>query len=364
MPSPTFGGIPSEDIAAWQKAVQGIEAGQKDLSSEELSAFQALKNLFNNGNFEASESGGYIKIIKDALPSHSKHRLLQIVHLPNFIKLCEKYFKAKQDAVIEPTPTVVPPKADTQSSVPTFQPPTFQPPVIKQAETKVEPPKVEIPKAEVPKAEAPKIEVPRVENPPLQPEKPKKSNLKLILIVVAGVLLFGSWQIYDNWDFISEKLRINKTTVSDEMIEDEIVSSEIDSVYNMNIDSLHLSNFEEIEIDDISENSIVEESNKIEKANDQQSQKPTTSKPVTASGTVSVTGGTYTGELKSSKPHGMGTIQYKNRTLIDSRDPKKRYAEVGHSITGQFRDGRLLQGKLFDSNGNHIETIIIGGGSY
>ena len=81
-------------------------------------------------------------------------------------------------------------------------------------------------------------------------------------------------------------------------------------------------------------------------------------------GTISVTGGSYSGELKNRQPHGMGTIRYNSRTLIDSRDTKKRYAEAGQSLTGQFRNGRLLQGKLFDSNGNQIETIIIGGGAY
>ncbi|MDR2474939.1 MAG: Ig-like domain-containing protein, partial [Bacteroidales bacterium] len=39
-----------------------------------------------------------------------------------------------------------------------------------------------------------------------------------------------------------------------------------------------------------------------------------------------VTGGTYKGETKGGKPHGMGTIHYSSRTLIDSRDIKKRYA--------------------------------------
>ena len=79
---------------------------------------------------------------------------------------------------------------------------------------------------------------------------------------------------------------------------------------------------------------------------------------------IKVSGGVYTGQTKNGKPHGMGTIRYNSRTLIDSRDMKKRYAEAGQSITGQFENGRLLQGKLFDSNGNQIEVIIIGGGAY
>ena len=76
-------------------------------------------------------------------------------------------------------------------------------------------------------------------------------------------------------------------------------------------------------------------------------------------GTVSVSGGSYTGELKNGKPHGMGTVRYNSRTLIDSRDPKKRYAEAGDYLVGEFYEGRLVQGKL-----NNKETIIIGRGVY
>ena len=78
------------------------------------------------------------------------------------------------------------------------------------------------------------------------------------------------------------------------------------------------------------------------------------------SGTVPVTGGSYTGELKNGQPHGMGTIRYNSHTLIDSRDPKNRYAEAGHYITGEFYNGRLVQGKWFDKNNNQLETIILG----
>lgn len=87
-------------------------------------------------------------------------------------------------------------------------------------------------------------------------------------------------------------------------------------------------------------------------------QKPTT--PVKTSGTVSVTGGSYTGELKDGKPHGMGTIKYNSSTLIDSRDAKQRRAEAGQYITGEFHNGRLVQGKLYDKNNNQLENIILG----
>ena len=81
-------------------------------------------------------------------------------------------------------------------------------------------------------------------------------------------------------------------------------------------------------------------------------------------GTIPVPGGIYKGDLLNGKPDGQGTIFYNSRTLIDSRDMKKRYAEAGQSLTGKFDNGLLLQGFINDGNGNHIEAIIIGGGAH
>ncbi|MDR1169802.1 MAG: Ig-like domain-containing protein [Prevotellaceae bacterium] len=75
---------------------------------------------------------------------------------------------------------------------------------------------------------------------------------------------------------------------------------------------------------------------------------------------ISVEGGKYTGQIKNGKPHGMGTVRYSSRTLIDSRDMKKRHAEAGQYITGEFYNGRLVQGKLFDSKNNQLETVVLG----
>ena len=86
--------LPSSDLQKLQQTINGITAAQSELSPEELLVFQALITLFNSGNFEASESGNYIQLIKNALQQHSKNRLLQ-VHLKNFIVLCEKYFKTQ-----------------------------------------------------------------------------------------------------------------------------------------------------------------------------------------------------------------------------------------------------------------------------
>jgi len=419
-PAPTFGGIPSEDIAAWQKAVQGIESVQKDLSSEELSAFQALKNLFNNGNFEASGSGGYIKIIKDALPSHSKHRLLQIVHLPNFIKLCEKYFKVKQDAVIEPTPTVVPPpvvppNTDTQTTVPAFQPPVFQPPATKQPETKVE----------IPKVEPPKVEPPKVENPPLpkqEPEKPKKSNLKLILIVVAIVLLIGGWQVYDNWNVWFGKpneITLDKSSLSFENIGEseqltatlfpddipkrnrEIIWQSSDTlvatvdengvitavtsgsavITAFTVNELSVSCFvtvKDIEIAlgdtllsvsdtivDMVETSVQEVEKVTPKtATKKDVKEPTKSQQKESTNQKLITKtypfGKYDGYGLDGYPEGQGTMYYSKRVQIAKHSEGTYFAEEGDTYVGLWGNGDIVNGKLMDKNNKLKATILAG----
>ena len=95
---------------------------------------------------------------------------------------------------------------------------------------------------------------------------------------------------------------------------------------------------------------------KVEEPKPVQQPKPATP----SSGTVSVSGGTYTGELKNGKPHGMGTLKYNTHTLISKRDSKNRYAEAGEYITGEFYEGELVSGKLFDKNGDQREALNIG----
>jgi hypothetical protein len=254
----------NQDLEKWQKAIQGIEVGQNDLSPGELSAFAALKDLYSNGNFDSSESGDYIRVIKDNLSKHGKNRLLK-AHLTNFISLCEQHFTNKVVQVVPPAVTA----------------PTIQPPV---------------------------------EN---KPEPSKSNNKQLIIIIAIAVVLIGGWYGYKHWDSLREKVGINPQ-------ETEMVAPDLE----------------------------------ISTPAPENPKKKQTPKP--NYGSVAVFGGSYTGELKGGKPHGQGTLTYNAQTLIDERDMKQRYAEKGQHITGQFYNGRLVQGKLFDSDNNHLETIVLG----
>jgi hypothetical protein len=79
---------------------------------------------------------------------------------------------------------------------------------------------------------------------------------------------------------------------------------------------------------------------------------------------VTIPCGKYEGQSRNCQPHGMGTIRYTCHVQICPSDPEKRCAEAGQYLVGQFRDGKLLQGKLYDRNGTQLFVIICGGGAH
>jgi hypothetical protein len=94
---------------------------------------------------------------------------------------------------------------------------------------------------------------------------------------------------------------------------------------------------------------------------------PVKTQPATSNGsapkgtqTLTVNGNTYKGEVLNGKPHGMGTMYYKQSTQISPKDLKKRMAEAGDYLTGEFYEGNPVQGKLFDAGNNVKEVIMIG----
>ena len=70
--------------------------------------------------------------------------------------------------------------------------------------------------------------------------------------------------------------------------------------------------------------------------------------------------GTWSGAWKNGQPNGTGTMTYTKERLIDSRDPKKRVAQPGDYIIGEYSNGRLVQGKWYDASNNVKGSIIIG----
>lgn len=70
--------------------------------------------------------------------------------------------------------------------------------------------------------------------------------------------------------------------------------------------------------------------------------------------------GSFSGLLKNGKPNGMGTLRYTTSHLIDSRDPKGRVAQPGDYVTGEWKDGKLVQGRWYGSDNTVKGSLMIG----
>ena len=70
--------------------------------------------------------------------------------------------------------------------------------------------------------------------------------------------------------------------------------------------------------------------------------------------------GYYKGETINGLRDGQGTMFFNERSIISPKDLKKRYAEAGDYVSGTWVDGNIVNGKLFNKNGDQKETLLIG----
>lgn len=71
--------------------------------------------------------------------------------------------------------------------------------------------------------------------------------------------------------------------------------------------------------------------------------------------------GTFEGTLRGGLPDDVnGRLTFTSPHLIDSRDPKKRMAEPGDYVIGEFSEGHLVQGIWYAADGTVKGSIIIG----
>jgi hypothetical protein len=71
-------------------------------------------------------------------------------------------------------------------------------------------------------------------------------------------------------------------------------------------------------------------------------------------------GNIYKGEVKDGALHGKGIYAFRVRSLISNNDPFDRYAEPGNYLRGEWHEGELYYGDLYDSKGTFISKIVIG----
>lgn len=73
-------------------------------------------------------------------------------------------------------------------------------------------------------------------------------------------------------------------------------------------------------------------------------------------GTLSLGYGTWKGRIKNGKPDGKGTLTFNSSHRVDRSSPYE--ANAGDYFIATYDNGSLISGKLYDSNGNLLSTII------
>lgn len=77
-------------------------------------------------------------------------------------------------------------------------------------------------------------------------------------------------------------------------------------------------------------------------------------------GSLRLSYGTYTGQIKNGYPNGQGRLKYSTSRQINKYDSKGRMANPGDVVQGTFVNGFITIGKHYDASGNLIESLNIG----
>ena len=69
----------------------------------------------------------------------------------------------------------------------------------------------------------------------------------------------------------------------------------------------------------------------------------------------------FKGTLRNGQPDDVrGRLTFKSSHVIDSRDPKKRVAEAGDYVIGEFSEGHLVQGIWYGADNQAKGSVLIG----
>lgn len=69
----------------------------------------------------------------------------------------------------------------------------------------------------------------------------------------------------------------------------------------------------------------------------------------------------WNGKILYNLPHDTkGKMTFTCRHIIESRDEKKREAEKGDYIIGEYNEGHLVQGRWYDAKGKYKGSLLIG----
>jgi hypothetical protein len=168
------------------------------------------------------------------------------------------------------------------------------------------------------------------------PKKKGKSPIILVASIVVVAVVAGLFFILGGNEDAVEKNAIVETPIVEEIVVAEDVT-------NTNQD-------------------IVVDTSCVEEVS-----KPTTStKPVvepqktTGNGNLTLSYGRYSGAVKNGHPHGQGKLTYTKTRVINRYDMKAREAQPGNYVIGEFHNGFVVYGKLYDANGNLLSSLNFG----
>ena len=85
--------------------------------------------------------------------------------------------------------------------------------------------------------------------------------------------------------------------------------------------------------------------------------------PPPPAGDLKLSYGVYSGAVKNGYPHGQGKLTYTKARVIHRSDMKAREAQPGNYIIGEFHNGFVVYGKLYDASGNLLSSLNFGVGN-
>ena len=100
---------------------------------------------------------------------------------------------------------------------------------------------------------------------------------------------------------------------------------------------------------------VVNEPKKMEEKN---TVAPQPAKPSTMSNGLDMGYAVWDGKSVNGKPHGYGTMTFRDAHRIDSRDDQGRVAQSGDKVKGNYINGHLEYGTWIKSNGEQIDIFI------
>lgn len=93
-------------------------------------------------------------------------------------------------------------------------------------------------------------------------------------------------------------------------------------------------------------------------AKDNKTVAPQPAKPSSTSNGLDLGYAVWDGKSVNGKPHGYGTMTFRDAHRIDSRDDQGRVAHSGDKVKGNYVNGHLEYGTWIKSNGEQIEIFI------